>query len=96
MAIFFSILHCVTIAFFLVGVVEYIQARTPGYLRSTAQSLIWAFHYGAGIMLGNLSLGYFRDIIGMNGAMLVHASMAGIIFLLTLSFFFETGKKGNQ
>jgi PPP family 3-phenylpropionic acid transporter len=95
-AIFFSILHCVTIAFFLVGVVEYMQTRTPGHLRSTAQSLIWASHYGVGIMLGNLSLGYFRDSIGMNGAMLVHASMAGIIFIVSLSFFWLTGRNGKQ
>ena len=27
MAIFFSILHCITIAFFIVGVVEYVQDR---------------------------------------------------------------------
>lgn len=91
-AIFFSILHCVTIAFFLVGVVEFIQARTPGHLRSTAQSLIWAFHFGAGIMLGNLSLGYLRGQIGMNGAMLVHAALAGIIFVVTLFFFSLAGK----
>jgi PPP family 3-phenylpropionic acid transporter len=95
LAIYFSILHCVTIAFFLVGVVEYMQARTPGHLRSTAQALIWAFHFGAGIMLGNLSLGYLRGSIGMNGAMLVHAVLAGIIFVVTLAFFWlARGKTG--
>jgi len=92
-AIYFSILHCVTIAFFLVGVVEYVQARTPGHLRSTAQALIWAFHFGAGLMLGNLSLGYFRGTIGMNGAMLVHAALAGIIFFVTLFFFSLAGRR---
>jgi PPP family 3-phenylpropionic acid transporter len=86
-AIFFSIFHCVTIAFFLVGVVEYVQDRTPSHLRTTGQALIWAFHFGAGLTLGNISLGYLRDAVGMNGAMLVHAGLALLILVLTLVFF---------
>jgi PPP family 3-phenylpropionic acid transporter len=87
LAIFFSIFHCITIAFFLVGVVEYVQDRTPVHLRTTGQALIWAFHFGAGLTLGNISLGYLRDAVGMNTAMLVHAGMALIILLLTAGFF---------
>jgi PPP family 3-phenylpropionic acid transporter len=87
LAIFFSIFHCITIAFFLVGVVEYVQDRTPVHLRTTGQALIWAFHFGAGLTLGNISLGYLRDAVGMNTAMLVHAGMALIILVLTAGFF---------
>jgi hypothetical protein len=47
-------------------------------------------------MLGNLSLGYFRDFIGMNGAMLVHASLAGIIFVLSSFFFFMERRKAEN
>ena len=86
-AIFFSIFHCITIAFFLVGVVEYVQDRTPAHLRTTGQALIWAFHFGAGLTLGNISLGYLRDAVGMNTAMLVHAGLALVILALTLIFF---------
>ncbi len=86
-AIFFSIFHCITIAFFLVGVVEYVQDRTPAHLRTTGQALIWAFHFGAGLTLGNISLGYLRDASGMNTAMLVHAGLALAILALTLIFF---------
>ena len=86
-AIFFSIFHCITIAFFLVGVVEYVQDRTPAHLRTTGQALIWAFHFGAGLTLGNISLGYLRDAVGMNTAMLVHAGLALMILVLTLIFF---------
>ena len=87
MAIFFSILHCITIAFFIVGVVEYVQDRTPAHLRTTGQALIWAFHFGAGLTLGNISLGYLRDSVGMNGAMLVHATLALLILMVTAIFF---------
>jgi PPP family 3-phenylpropionic acid transporter len=92
-AIFFSIFHCITIAFFLVGVVEYVQDRTPAHLRTTGQALIWAFHFGAGLTLGNISLGYLRDQVGMMGAMKVHAAMALLILLANLLFFRRQGSK---
>jgi len=86
-AIFFSIFHCITIAFFLLGVVEYIQARTPDHLRTTGQALIWAFHYGAGVTLGNVSLGYLRGVTGMLHAMHIHAILALLVLILTFLFF---------
>lgn len=86
-AILFSIFHCITIAFFLLGVVEYIQDRTPDHLRTTGQSLIWAFHFGAGVSLGNILLGYLRDLTGMLQAMHIHALLAFLILALTFLFF---------
>jgi len=86
-AILFSIFHCITIAFFLLGVVEFVQDRTPDHLRTTGQALIWAFHFGAGVTLGNLSLGYLRDSVGMLTAMHVHGGIALLILVLTIGFF---------
>lgn len=86
-AIIISILHCITIAFFLLGIVEYVQARTPDHLRTTGQALIWAFHYGAGVSLGNISLGYLRGATGMLYAMHIHALFALLIVILTGLFF---------
>jgi PPP family 3-phenylpropionic acid transporter len=79
LAISLSLLHGITIAFFLIGVVEYVQARTPDHLRTTGQALIWAFHYGAGVTFGNLLLGYLRDTTGMLKAMHIHAVLALIV-----------------
>ncbi|RPI42844.1 MAG: hypothetical protein EHM46_04725, partial [Bacteroidetes bacterium] len=87
----FSIFHCVTIAFFLLGVVEYVQKSTPDHLRTTGQALIWAFYFGAGVTLGNISLGYLRDSIGMQKAMHVHAILALLIFLVAAVYFQITG-----
>jgi len=86
-AIVFSIFHCITIAFLLLGMVEYVQNRTPDHLRTTGQALIWAFHFGAGVSLGNISLGYLRDTIGMLKAMHIHAALALLVLTLTLFFF---------
>lgn len=87
LAIFFSIFHCITVAFFLLGVVEYIQKRTPDHLQTTGQALIWAFHYGAGISIGNILLGYLRDATGMLKAMHIHALLALLLVILTALFF---------
>jgi hypothetical protein len=94
-AIFLSVFHCITIAFFLLGVVEYVHDRTPDHLRTTGQALIWAFHYGAGVTLGNLSLGYLRGTTGMLKAMHIHAGLAMVILLLTILFFRQT-RRDNQ
>ena len=37
--------HGITIALFLIGMVEYVQRQTPGHLRTTGQALIWAFWF---------------------------------------------------
>jgi predicted MFS family arabinose efflux permease len=95
-AIFFSIFHCITVAFFLLGVVEYIQQRTPDHLQSTGQALIWAFHYGAGISVGNIVLGYLRDATGMLKAMHIHALLALVILILTVLFFNATKENSNH
>lgn len=86
-AIIFSIFHCITIAFFLLGVVEYVQARTPDHMQNTGQALIWAFHYGAGVSVGNIILGYLRDEVGMQNAMHLHAILALLVFILTALLF---------
>ena len=80
---------------FLVGVVEYIQQRTPDHLRTTGQALMWAFHLGAGVSLGNLLLGFLRDSIGMGNAMLVHGALALLILLLSALFFRLPGRTGK-
>ena len=86
-AILFSIFHCITIAFFLLGVVEYVHDRTPDHLRTTGQALIWAFHFGAGVTLGNISLGFLRDSVGMLKAMHIHAGLALAVLLVAALFF---------
>jgi predicted MFS family arabinose efflux permease len=68
-------------------VVEYIQKRTPDHLQTTGQALIWAFHYGAGISIGNILLGYLRDATGMLKAMHIHALLALLLVILTALFF---------
>jgi MFS transporter, PPP family, 3-phenylpropionic acid transporter len=94
-AIFFSIFHCITIAFFLLGVVEYVDVRTPDHLQITGQALIWAFHYGAGVSVGNVILGYLRDATGMLKAMHIHAMLA-LLILSIMMMLFRKGKSSSN
>ncbi len=86
-AISIGALHGFTISFFLIGVVEYIQSRTPSHLRATGQSLIMTFHFGAGLTLGNLWIGFLKDTIGMQQLMLLQAAISAVIVLITAAFF---------
>ena len=86
-AISIGILHGFTISFFLIGVVEFVQRQTPSHLRVTGQSLIMTFHFGAGLTIGNLWIGYLKDLIGMQQVMLIQAAIAGLIVLATALFF---------
>ena len=88
-AIILSLFHGITIAFFLIGVVEYVQRLTPDHLRTTGQALIWAFHFGAGVTLGNLLLGYLRDHGGMQQAMHVHAVITVVVIAGSVLFFYR-------
>jgi PPP family 3-phenylpropionic acid transporter len=92
-AIVFSVFHCITVAFFLIGVVEYVQVRTPDHLQSTGQALIWAFHYGAGMGVGYIFMGYLRDATGMLRAMHVHALLALVVVILTALLFMKNKGK---
>ncbi len=91
-AILLSVFHGITIAFFLIGVVEYVQSRTPDHLRTTGQALFWAFHSGAGVTLGNLLLGYLRDHVGMLRAMHIHAGIAFLVLMGAALFFRLSGR----
>jgi PPP family 3-phenylpropionic acid transporter len=86
-AIIVSAFHGITIAFFLVGVVEYVQLRTPDHLRTTGQAMIYAFHFGAGVTLGNLLLGFLREETGMLRAMHIHSGLAMAVLLFGVWFF---------
>jgi len=89
-AIILSLFHGITIAFFLIGVVEYVQRHTPDHLRTTGMALIWAFHFGAGVTIGNIILGYLRDHGGMLKAMHIHSVIAAVVIAGAGIFFWRS------
>jgi PPP family 3-phenylpropionic acid transporter len=91
-AIFVGVLHGFTISFFLVGAVEYVQSHTPPHLRTTGQSLIWAFHFGAGLTVGYTVVGYLRDVVGMKHVMHIAALFSLMVLAITYIFFNRNNK----
>ena len=92
-AVFIGILHGFTISFFLVGAVQYVQSHTPPELSTTGQSMIWAFHFGAGLTFGYLIVGYLKDLVGMQKTMHIQAIFGTLMFFATLLFFRNLKKK---
>lgn len=90
MAIWIGILHGFTISFFLVGAVQYVQSHTPPELSTTGQSMIWAFHFGAGLTFGYLWVGFLKDMVGMQQTMHIQAFFGSIVLLFTYFFFRRT------
>jgi len=91
-AIIVGILHGFTISFFLVGAVQYVQSHTPPELSTTGQSMIWAFHFGAGLTFGYLLVGYLKDLVGMQKTMHIQAIFGALILVATILFFKRTAK----
>ena len=72
-----------TFSLFLVAIVEYFHNLIPDNLRATGQSLLWAFHFGAGVTIGNLLIGYLYDLTGM-----IHVMQLSGISILIVSVLF--------
>jgi uncharacterized membrane protein len=72
---------------FVIGVVEYIQEKSPSTLRSTGQSLFWAFHFGAGYTVGSFWLGLLRGNYTINEIMYIQSGLMFLVFLLSVYYF---------
>lgn len=94
-AIFIGLLHGFTISFFLIGVVDYVQRQTPEFLRTTAQALILSFHFGAGLAIGNVWVGFLKDLVGMHSVMWIQSVISLLVVIVTVLFFKYAGLSEN-
>ncbi len=86
-ALLTGVLQGVTLSFFLVGVVDYINKQLPDGREATALSLIWGLYFGMGHTFGNLITGILKDHAGMVGVMKYFNIFVLCLFLLTLIYF---------
>jgi len=82
-----GLLQGVSLAFFLVGAVDYIIKLMPADQIATSQSLIWGSYLGIGQTLGNLLIGFLIDGFGMVGVMKIFIFVAIGCILATLLYF---------
>ena len=85
--------HGITLGLFIVAVTQYVHKIVPVQWRATAQSMIWGFHFGAGITVGNLLIGYLKDQISMKGVMLWESIATAVVFVIITIYFYQTSKR---
>lgn len=87
-----GLLQGVSLAFFLVGAVEFLKKLVPEDQHATAQSILWGGYIGLGQTVGALSIGFLIDHTGMVGVMRIAVGLAILCLLLTV-YYFRTYKQ---
>ena len=93
LALGLGMLQGITLSFLLVGLVEYIHRLLPPGQYALAQSIIWGIHFGIGQTLGNLAIGYLKDLTGMATVMWVFGILACIILVATGIHFYLSSER---
>ena len=90
-ALVLGIAQGATLSLFWVGIVHYLHRLIPVEWRATGQSLIWAFHLGAGATIGNVAIGSLSDYFRMQKVMLMASGFTLIVIVLFLIYFKKYG-----
>ena len=95
-AVMLGLMQGITLSLFWVGIVSYLHPLIPVKWRSTGQSLIWAFHLGAGITIGNITIGSLSDHFRMQQVMFMGAGFSLLVFVMFIIYFkiYSTAKPG--
>jgi PPP family 3-phenylpropionic acid transporter len=94
-AIIIGGLHGITIALFLVSVIEQIHVFIPQEWRATGQSFIYIFYFGVGTALGYIWAGHLSDHYSVQKTMLFMGGLIFILIMLTV-FIFNIFRKIDQ
>ncbi len=89
LALFIGMGQGLSFSLFWVGAIEYIHDLVPPQWGSTTQSLLWAFHLGAGVTLGNVIIGRLSDLISMQTVMLIGAIHVVLIWMGFWWYFYK-------
>jgi len=87
-ALLLGILQGKTLSFFVVGAVEFMHLLLPKGRHATAQTFIWGLYFGVGSTIGNLVIGFLKDLKGMMGVMTIFGYFALGLFLITFLYFY--------
>ena len=92
-----GVLQGTTLSFFLVGVVDYIHRLLPKGKYALAQSIIWGVYIGFGQTVGNVVIGFMKDLVGMVTVMWVFGILAFVVLIATsIYFYLYRGQKGAR
>ncbi|RQW01976.1 MFS transporter [candidate division KSB1 bacterium] len=88
-AVFLGLAQGLNFSLFWVVVVEIMHNLVPEQYRATAQSLIWAFHIGGGLTIGNMSIGWLSDVLPMQQVMLLASAFTSVAFIYAMLYFWK-------
>ena len=89
-ALIICVFQGITLPFFVIGIVDYLQRLLPEGRHATAQSIIWGLFLGVGQASGNLLIGGFIDTIGMVSIMQWYLVVTAICLGYALWYFKRT------
>ncbi len=89
-ALFVGLGSGITYSLFWIAIVDRMHALVPEKWRSTAQSLLWAFHVGCGVTIGNMTIGLLSDHFHMQTVMLMAAAMTAAVLLAAFVYLQRT------
>jgi MFS transporter, PPP family, 3-phenylpropionic acid transporter len=94
-AIIIGGLHGITIALFLISVIEQIHSFISQEWRATGQSFIYIFYFGVGTALGYIWSGYLSNLYSVQKTMFIMGGLIFILILITVLIFylFRNGDK---
>ncbi len=98
-ALVMGVLQGITLSFFLVGVVDFLQKHLPRSRHATVQSILWGLYFGIGQTVGNLLIGVLKDIQSMVGVMLIFAFLTLAILIMTsidFSIVYKRSRKNSS
>ena len=73
--------------------VEYIHNLLPAGRFAIAQSIIWGFYFGMGQTIGNLIIGYLKDITGMVNVMWIFGILTFSVLIAIVIHFYLSSER---
>ena len=96
LAVATEVLHGLSFSLFLVSSIGYVNAHTPPEWRATGQSLLWAFCYGAGSILGSTWGGWLYDSAGVQALYRVNGLFIMVVAVASVFLLWRRSGDGTQ
>jgi len=87
-----GILQGITLSFFLIPVIEFINKLLPDGYHATAQTIIWGCYFGIGNTFGNLLTGIIKDVKGLHTVMFYASILTFFVLMFTILYFYRHKK----
>lgn len=92
-AILIGTSHGISLGLFLLSFVAFVHQFIAPEYRATGQSFVYAFYFGGGLALGNMTTGAISDQVGMQQTMLIQGTLIFLLVIVTVIIFGVLNKR---